>query len=96
MSHVFLAKSKDHLLVFPTMMPNDEEFELWARIFLHHNEISQLTFEQGADRHLMRFQFNRMQFGLNFEHYSDSVWISPEEHQASAHLSSLLAILNNN
>ena len=90
------SKSKDHLLVFPSMMPHDEEFELWARVFLHHEGISQLAFEQGADRHLMRFYFNQMQFGLNFEHYSESIWISPEEHQANAQLAALLALLNNN
>lgn len=66
----------DHILITPSELPNDEEFELWATIYLHNDAISDLVFEQGADRHLMRFKFKQTHFNLNFEHYSQSIWIN--------------------
>ena len=68
----------DHqiLIITSELPPCDDEFEVWANIFLHHESLSNCEFELGADRHLMRFKFKNQVFNLNFEHYSDSIWIS--------------------
>lgn len=71
----------DHILITPTELPDDEEFELWATIYLHNDAIFSLEFEQGADLHLMRFKFKNTSFNLNFEHYSQSIWINCDSQQ---------------
>ena len=71
----------DYILITPVELPHDDEFELWATIFLHNDLISALEFEQGADRHLMRFKFNDHSFNLNYEHYSQSIWINSDSTQ---------------
>ncbi|MGB0859224.1 MAG: DUF3630 family protein [Pseudoalteromonas spongiae] len=75
------ALFSDHILITPVELPDDEEFELWASIYLHNDAISSLEFEQGADRHLMRFKFKNTSFNLNFEHYSQSIWINSDSQQ---------------
>ena len=83
----------DHILITPEMMPHDDEFELWATIYLHNDAFSGLEFEQGADRHLMRFKFNNTPFNLNFEHYSQSLWINTDSELDSTLLPELFLSL---
>ncbi|MFC3033507.1 DUF3630 family protein [Pseudoalteromonas fenneropenaei] len=77
------------LLLSPEIFPHSDEFALWARIFLHHPEIQIVEINLGADRHQARFHFAEEGFNLNFEHYSESLWISPEGQQAAAKLPDL-------
>jgi hypothetical protein len=83
----------DHILITPDVMPHDDEFELWATIYLHNNAFSALNFEQGADRHLMRFKFQHTPFNLNFEHYSQSLWINTDSELDTALLPELFLSL---
>ena len=68
----------DYILITPDAIPSDDEFALWARIYLHSDTISSLEFEQGADRHTMRFKFKKASFNLNYEHYSQSIWVNTD------------------
>ena len=84
---------EDHILITPPELPHDDEFELWASIYLHNAAISNCEFEQGADRHLMRFKFENTSFNLNFEHYSQSIWINTDSTQDLVFLEALYSIL---
>lgn len=81
------------LIITPELFPEDEDFELWATIFLHHGAIQIIEFSQGADRHQLRFLFNEAPFNLNYEFYSQSLWICPEGNIAQEKLSSLNSLL---
>ncbi|WP_372760990.1 DUF3630 family protein [Pseudoalteromonas sp.] len=70
--------------------PHDEDFELWSQVFLHSDEISISEYHAGADRHQLRFSYQQQMFNLNFEHYSQSIWINGEGH-AAEHLLAALA-----
>lgn len=70
-------------------LPNDEDFELWATLFLHAPAIKIADFDAGADRHQLRFHFTDHSFNLNFEHYSESVWINAEGVEAASVLPKL-------
>ncbi|SFC43267.1 DUF3630 family protein [Pseudoalteromonas denitrificans] len=87
----------DHqiLLILSELPPLDDEFELWASIFLHHDLFSKHEFELGADRHLMRFIFKDQRFNLNFEHYSESIWVTADGIEAQALLPELYQYLQN-
>lgn len=77
------------IIISANPTPNDEDFQLWATLLLHAPAISCADFNAGADRHQMRFHFTDHSFNLNFEHYSESIWISAEGVEAAAHLSEL-------
>lgn len=66
------------IIISPSEMPNDDDFELWAHLFLHAPEITISEFASGADRHQCRFSYAQQNFNLNFEHYSNSIWINGE------------------
>lgn len=88
----------DHqlLLILNDVPPQDDDFELWASIFLHHDAFSKCEFEQGADVHLMRFIYKNQRFNLNFEHYSESIWITADGIEAEALLHELYQYIISN
>lgn len=49
--------------------------------------------DSGADLHMLRFTFQQQQFSLNYEAYSDSIWIAPEVPAAATALPALLSIV---
>ena len=77
------------IVISPVEAPHDEDFELWATLFLHAPAITTADFDAGADRHQLRFHFTDHSFNLNFEHYSESIWINAEGIEASAALPQL-------
>ncbi|BBN80586.1 hypothetical protein PA25_05710 [Pseudoalteromonas sp. A25] len=97
MSTVKLDLEHQVLIIDPTCFPEADEFELWAKIFLHFPEhIQILEFSQGADRHQLRFNYAQQSFHLNFEHYSDSIWITPLGLDAHAQLENLALLFLSN
>lgn len=84
-----------HCIIINTAPPpHDEDFELWATLFLHATEIRIIHFDAGADRHKMRFSYQQHHFNLNFEHYSQSVWIDGEGPDADNLLAALTFYLS--
>ncbi len=77
------------IVVTPSELPHDEDFALWATLFLHASAITTTDFDTGADRHQLRFHFTNHSFNLNFEHYSESIWITAEGIDASEALPQL-------
>ena len=55
------------IIIKPTELPHDEDFELWGTLFLHSDEISINEYAAGADRHQLRFNYANHTFNLNFE-----------------------------
>jgi len=84
-----LDNKHNAIIISPTEMPNDEDFELWANLFLHFPLITITEFEAGADRHQLRFNYEQHNFNLNFEHYSNSIWINGEGAEAEHLLAAL-------
>ncbi|TMO71979.1 DUF3630 domain-containing protein [Pseudoalteromonas sp. S3785] len=78
------------IVISPVEAPHDEDFELWSTLFLHADEITIIDYAQGADRHQLRFSYQQQTFNLNFEHYSESIWINGEGREAE-HLLAALA-----
>jgi hypothetical protein len=81
-----------HLCIIITAQepPHDEDFELWGTLFLHADDISINSFSAGADRHQLAFTYQQQNFNLNFEHYSESIWINAQGADAE-HLLAALA-----
>ncbi|MCO7248895.1 DUF3630 family protein [Pseudoalteromonas sp. Ps84H-4] len=81
------------IIVQASEPPHDEDFELWATLFLHTPAIKIADFDAGADRHQLRFHFTDHSFNLNFEHYSESIWINAEGVEATEILGELYQYL---
>ncbi len=77
------------IIVQASEPPHDEDFELWATLFLHTPAIKIADFDAGADRYQLRFHFTDHSFNLNFEHYSESIWINAEGVEATEILGEL-------
>jgi len=78
--------------ILPVSFPDADDFPLWGRIFLNDG-IEILEFNEGADRHQIRFNWQNYNFNLNFEHYSESIWINAEGLEAEIKLSELQEVL---
>ena len=65
----------------------------FSQILLNHEAISILETSEGADRHQIRFCWHGQNFNLNFEHYSESLWVSPEGVEAELLLEKLQLFL---
>ncbi|OHU89036.1 MULTISPECIES: DUF3630 family protein [Pseudoalteromonas] len=97
MSQVEFDPEYQILIITPTCLPEADEFELWSSIFLHHPQhIQIIEFAQGADRHQLRFSYAQQSFNLNFEHYSESIWIAPEGQDAAPFLPKLAQLFLSN
>ncbi|MBD57409.1 DUF3630 family protein [uncultured Pseudoalteromonas sp.] len=81
------------IIVQASEPPHDEDFELWATLFLHTPAIKIADFDAGADRYQLRFHFTDHSFNLNFEHYSESIWINAEGVEATEILRELYQYL---
>ena len=81
------------IIITPSEHPTDEDLALWATLFLHAPAIQTADFDAGADRHRVRFHFTDHSFNLNFEHYSESIWINAEGVEAAALLADLYQYL---
>ncbi|KZN35172.1 DUF3630 family protein [Pseudoalteromonas luteoviolacea] len=92
-SHI---EDQNILLVTPSLLPESDDFQLWGEVFLAMQDINTIEFNQGADRHQWRFEFHSQAFELNYEYYSESIWISPEGIDATALLPDLHANISSN
>jgi len=89
MTQITLNTEFNFLKIIPEFFPDADEFELWGSILLSNDEITLLETSIGADRHQIRFCWQTQNFNLNFEHYSESLWISPEGIEAELSLTKL-------
>jgi hypothetical protein len=78
MTKITLDSTHNVLLISPSELPEADEFLFWAKLFLHQPNISIIEELEGADRHQTRFSYEHCLYNINFEHYTDSIWIVPE------------------
>ncbi|MFP3425313.1 DUF3630 family protein [Pseudoalteromonas sp. SIMBA_162] len=90
MSKIDYDHTHQCIIITPTEPPHDEDFELWSTLFLHSDDIAISEYSAGADRHQVRFFYSQQTFNLNYEHYSQSIWINGEGPEAE-HLLAALA-----
>jgi len=90
MTQIEYDHAHKYILITPVEPPNDEDFELWSTLFLHSDDITLNEYSSGADRHQIRFSYDQQTFNLNYEHYSQSIWINAEGIDAE-HLLAALA-----
>ncbi|NMP02892.1 DUF3630 family protein [Pseudoalteromonas arctica] len=90
MTQIEYDHAHKYILITPVEPPHDEDFELWSTLFLHSDDVTLNEYSAGADRYQVRFTYNQQTFNLNYEHYSQSIWINAEGHEAE-HLLAALA-----
>ncbi|CAM2934707.1 DUF3630 family protein [Pseudoalteromonas distincta] len=90
MTQIEYDHAHKYILITPVEPPHDEDFELWSTLFLHSDDVTLNEYSAGADRHQVRFTYNQQTFNLNYEHYSQSIWINGEGVEAE-HLLAALA-----
>ncbi len=67
-----------HIVLTVDIFPEADEFVFWAELFLLNEIFTIVEKQSGADRHQIRFRYKNQSFNLNYEHYSDSLWIAAE------------------
>ncbi|AOT07129.1 DUF3630 family protein [Pseudoalteromonas luteoviolacea] len=96
MTKIISLDEQDALQIIPSEFPDGDDFQLWGSVFLSVDKLETLEFNEGADRHQWRFTYLQQPFSLNFEHYSESIWICPEGQESLQLLSSLHALFCSN
>lgn len=84
------------LIILPKTVPDWEEFISFGRSILQSANINEINTEEiGADRHRITFTFEQNRFSLNYENYSNSIWIESDEPSATEYLDKLATHLSN-
>ncbi|MCF2856939.1 DUF3630 family protein [Pseudoalteromonas sp. SMS1] len=96
MTAITYLEDTNVLVITPTLLPHSDDFKLWGEVFLAIESVKTIEFNQGADRHQWRFEFKRQTYNLNYEHYSESIWISPEGIDATALIAHLHKVISTN
>ncbi len=83
MNMMQITNQGSHLLLTIEPFPEWEQFIDWGTAWLTDSPIEPpWDISEGADRHMVVFTFNRARFSLNYENYTQSIWITPEESAA--------------
>ena len=56
-------------------MPDWQEFGDFVQEFLSEQGARLIEQDMGMDRHQVRYRLGQKQYVLQFEHYSESIWI---------------------
>ena len=68
-------KTADCTLVEVTPRPDWAEFEGFVTQFLQDLDATLVEQDYGMDRHQVRYRVGNAQYVLQFEHYTDSIWV---------------------
>lgn len=69
------VQQDDVTLLHIQPMPDWQDFELFVQHFLQMEQGVLISQDQGMDRHQIRYRIGNQRFLLQFEHYTESVWI---------------------
>ena len=58
--------------------PDWDEFEQFVEIFIENEGASIVAQDIGMDRHQVRYRRGDKQYILQFEHYTNSIWIDSD------------------
>lgn len=61
-----------------TPMPDWQEFDVFCEQFLTAEHGKLIEKDYGMDRHQVRFRVGKHQYILQFEHYSESIWVEQD------------------
>lgn len=64
------------LLVSP--QPDWDEFDDFVQLFLTNEAATLISKDTGMDRHQVRYRKAQRQYILQFEHYTNSIWIETD------------------
>jgi hypothetical protein len=59
-------------------MPDWDEFSLFVEQFLLAENATLVDKDYGMDRHQVRFRLAEKQYVMQFEHYTDSIWVEQD------------------
>lgn len=65
-------------IVEVTPLPDWEEFSDFVDYFIANEEANVIEQDYGMDRHQIRYRKNGHQYILQFEHYTQSIWIEQD------------------
>ncbi|MBQ4849326.1 DUF3630 family protein [Pseudoalteromonas sp. MMG012] len=89
MTQITFDAAYNVLLIHVPEIPEADEYLFWAKLFLHQEALTIIEELEGADRHQTRFSYGSSTFNMNFEHYTDSIWIAPEGTESEEQLVNL-------
>lgn len=69
---------QDIAVVEVTPMPDWEEFTHFVAQFIAAEDAKLVDQDYGMDRHQVRYRIGQHQYILQFEHYTDSIWIEQD------------------
>lgn len=94
MHNIQLYRVENTLIIDPQEKPDWDNFIAWGQKLLNHPTLHCTSeYDSGADKHKLNFTFVQQRYSLNYESYSDSVWIEAEEPAAVKQLEALLTIM---
>lgn len=64
-----------HVIVSPA--PDWDDFKAFSEQFIEHQGATVISTDYGMDRHQVDYELEGKRFRLNYEHYTQSVWIEP-------------------
>ena len=89
-----ITRQQNSLIFNLQSNPDWDNFEPWAQELLQCCNIDLLnSTDSGADRHMITFTFLQNRFSLNYENYSNSIWIETDEPSAIDKLDALLTTI---
>lgn len=59
-------------------VPDWEDFGEFVQVFIKQEGASLIAQDMGMDRHQIRYRKGQHQYILQFEHYTDSIWIETD------------------
>lgn len=78
-SFTFSLKPSDkHTLVEVVPMPDNDEFVDFAHQFVVDQQGELVVIDSGLDRHQCRYTIGDHQYVLNYEFYTDSIWLEQD------------------
>jgi hypothetical protein len=89
-----ITRKKNSLVFNLQPCPDWDSFVPWAQELLQCSNIClPNNVDCGADRHMITFTFLQNRFSLNYENYSNSIWIETDEPSAIDKLDALLTTI---
>jgi len=58
--------------------PDWQDFQLFVEQFIAEQNVKMVELDTGMDRHQFRYRVNGHQYVMQFEHYTDSIWIEKD------------------
>lgn len=66
---------EDIILLTVSPMPDWQDFEQFVSFFLQQEGAVVVAQDYGVDRHQVRYRVGNRQYILQYEHYTESVWV---------------------